>query len=261
MADWVEYIVLCVAAFALVSCEKVADPGPREELSLLFQVVAQQNEQRCYVFRTVDLTYRPVYEPPNSVEYFPVVEAASVHLRDSVGRLYPLTLRTDTIAARGAKKYFATPDSLTIVPGHQYFVAVRSAASAISGATTVPGDFMIKNPTQSDVLHFQNGGVSLDVAWASSRDAAGYLVLVSLFGQTYSGLRGTYIQEFTTRDTVLNRVVNSYISRPDTCTIEVRAYDRNYDNHRFKNAEFAGVQGGYGFFGSAVSRKVTVRVR
>lgn len=145
------------------------------------------------------------------------------------------------------------PDTLQILSGKQYHLKVETDVGNIVGETTVPGKFRIIAPEKGKIL---NKNEPTTIKWSNSIGAHAYIINIKFPAREI---------QITPDSILIYHPLNMYNSFDTTYTIpqftlgeqgkyvvEVMACDDNFKNHLFNGSNISGIEGGYGFFGSAM---------
>lgn len=170
----------------------------------------------------------------------------------------PLQVRDDSTLAwyDGASrpleaKYNYFTDSLAVEPGAEYTLVVERSDMLLQATTRVPRDYALLSVNGGTL---QDAGVPagepLRLTWSKAEGAAVYAVWIEQpAGAPPLGVLAE--QPYLTGDTTA-ALPFSYSQRGRVpVVIEIRAMDQNAYRAATLNDATAGIEGGYGFFGSA----------
>lgn len=160
--------------------------------------------------------------------------------------------------------YTDTAMKIIVLPGRLFLLRARCPdGTAITGQTTVPGDFHIKLPQSGDTLVAAGGFVDTQVRWSKSASAGGYVVEMCSAPQEgdSSLIRGLWHSYAVFGDSCWSEkipVPERYYGR---FTIKVMAFDANYYEHLFGGVAAAGLENAFGVMGSALVRETEVVIQ
>ena len=248
--------IIALASSLVCSCENLNDPGLLNQSSVVCLLVANESPQRFYVYRTASLNENAVGDSKSKFQAF-FIDNASIKVNDVV-KTYNFKIQLDTVNSAMVRSY--TPESLLVVqPSAAYSLLVNSGLGSIQGQTLVPGDFSIVKPINGELLSRIKGKLRPEFSWTRCKYAELYTVKLTQFYST-GAFKYPMTHSFDVLDTTLVLPYELDVYSPDTLYAEIYAFEKNYYRHRFKSVASSGITGGYGYFGSAVLKKVTVFV-
>lgn len=251
----IKLVILITAMTFWVSCTLNNEPGKAEnESSVIFNLVANKNIQKFYLYRTVDLedNARGYHRGINYSEFF--IKNAEVQLEGNDLYYNDFVVVEDDEFSHNKKGFqYRTNDSLAILPRTKYNLLINYDGIEINGRTTTPGDFEIWAPKDNAIIKRTNAeeNVAFDINWNKSNNAKGYII-------TRVDLDDLYSRSFITADTTYYYSGNMV---PGNYRLEILAYDENIDNYLNKDYYKSGLENAYGYFGSSVLKSVEFEVR
>lgn len=246
----------------LIACDTPVESKYTPTLSVQGMLQPFMPTQELYVYQTTSLQNHPV-------------ESDSLLVQDAV---VTLTDQTSEYNYRGVENlqhpyYTLSTDSLDLRPGHRYRLTVKTPELELHGATTIPEQIAITSPKPFSQLP---EGQDVRVKWGIVDYAHGYVL--DIYGTMIASTN--YITgepdtsrilygSFATTDT--SYLLSHFLIHPikpseyadilesrQTALIIVMAVDRNFYLHQFVEVPTAGLDQGYGYFGSATVDTVQV---
>jgi hypothetical protein len=152
--------------------------------------------------------------------------------------------------------------------GNEYNLSIITDKGIITGRTRVPRLFKFTSHPKESVIKYTGETVKVKVAWERSPDASGYIYNVLYPMESYAEDDTIYYYRdsstpLITHDTCFTFNIYSFQlkSGNNEFTIEVRAFDENYDNYYNKAQKSSGLNGAYGVFGSMVLDTIMINVK
>ena len=252
-------LVMSLLIVISYSCTNLNDLGPIDDTSVLCVIVANQDPQRFFIYRTASLNEPDAGFVPFEVKFSQFfIDNASVAVND-VLKAYPFKLQLDTLGGAIVRKSFVPESLLTVQPGGAYSLSVVRGSTVIQGATRVPGNFSIIRPLDGQVFSGLKRKLRIEFAWTSSDNSQCYSVNITQYYRTPLSLI-PQTHSFDVFDTLFTMPYDLDVYSPDSLNLEIYSFDKNYYHHRFKSVARSGITGGYGYFGSAVLKKLVVYV-
>lgn len=265
---FVQVIVWCFCILA--SCQTPAEPEFTREISVAGLLQTFTSQQTIRVYYTTDRLTDPV--PRESL----FVTDARITVSGPDG-IVVFNYVQDSTDIHYPHKYVDHPEALQMIPGAQYTLRVESDAGTVTGTTTIPEPVRIESPVSGSTVH---AGTPVLASWSETSQQA---FIVNLLEPP---LR--YLDQ-SSQDTVVARNISDYGLRTSRMefsgqrfwyhlrqtpgpshlelvesdrryTIKVMALDRNARLHLFDGQDICGIEGGYGYFGSAVADSVDIYV-
>lgn len=231
-----KYCVL-LGLFILLSLNSTCNDNVIDEYEPQLSVFTVFSNTQVVQEIIVDRTYR-IDEPAG-----PVIDDAIVVLSTSG--------RVDTLEfSYSSERYLTAPFNL--MPGDTYDLMVaKDDFDTLHAATTVPAAFTIFFPVFGDTL-------TLEDTISLTRSAGAAIYSLSFIHET-GGFGPFFWYEPNSLDTIVQIPVSRYLDEPceGYFTIYIAAYDSNFYEYYQSEGDSiiqAGVTGGVGLFGSALTR-------
>jgi hypothetical protein len=144
-------------------------------------------------------------------------------------------------------------DSLALQPGREYRLVVEQGGKRVVATTRMPGEFALRSVNGRAAGTSVPRGEPLVLAWSRSEGAALYAVtVVGDAGSSAFSLSGP--APLLTSDTTASLAFTAGSSIVPV-TIEIRAMDSNQYRASAHRDTRAGIEGGYGSFGSVNAKR------
>lgn len=252
-------LLIVALSAGIVSCSDLNAPSPTFEQSVVCNLTAYVTTQRIHLFRITSVDDPgpsfPFFSPStNDARFVPyAIENATVFVEDETQQRVLFDFSSDSLFGAIVGRPYKNRDAFSVQPGGRYVLSAATPFGTITGSTTVPGDFSILSPSNNQVF---SRGATVRIVWTKSSHAFGYHVKA-----TDEDSRSPI-----TTSTLVNDTTYSIRFDPDfrisgAITIQVFAYDKNYDDHRSKVVPRAGITNAYGCFGSSLLQTVRIRVQ
>jgi hypothetical protein len=243
----IKYIFLLSILF--FACDEINPVNNRDNFTFLCVLKNDQVTQRAYIYDVIDLDGTNMNSSGAFVDYARI------------------TIWDGTISSRlRVYNYVYTDNSALhgrILPNKKYDVQIIIDDEIITGSTTTPGEFAINVPTNNTIALDKDAekeyiGSSLvykyRLSWSESANSSHYIV--------YSNIRGSryYINEtIYTADTFVVLDIpevspDPWIGEgsPESAKFIVISVDKNYYDYNILKRDRAGINSGYGVFGSTI---------
>jgi hypothetical protein len=156
-------------------------------------------------------------------------------------------------------KYYTNDGNLFIEPNTVYSIIIESNGQTINGNLKTIGDFEILSIDKND--YEEEWQSIINIKWKHCENAVFYIIKINYFysyifpEDTLEGLRGEYLEMFKPDilKSAYSREIN--ITKPDSLTAEVEAYDQNGYDYYIKKIKKVGIENAYGYLGSSTIRK------
>jgi len=265
---WILFSFLLV----LFSCETVVDSQQyTQKISTVCILRPYLENQRVFVYETtksIPDSLTNISPGKSAAPYF--LESAQVKILYH-NSIIPLHLQKDSYRTQ-ENRYF-TNQNLKIDKGNKYYLEIKYDGIKISGQTNIPEQINISHPADSTILDSK----IFNLKWNKSIGAKKYLIhtiqpavifidnqgnKVDTFRQSGSEYKTNMPKiQLNTLDfsklNIYNESQFDYLNDTLKYQIKVMAIDSNLYNH-FKGAKRAGLNNGYGVFGSAVMDSIDV---
>ena len=249
------------------SCDSVINSHPNDQkISTICILRPHLENQRVFIYETtksIPDSLSSNFGAKSAAQYFLKTAQVKILYRNSS---LPLHLQKDTFRTKEIR-YF-TNQNLKINKGNKYFIEIKYDSRKISGQTYIPEQINITYPNDSTFLKTK----FLNIKWDRTTNAKNYIIktkppslLVNNMTDTMKFNGPTYKTSALEKEidlskiTSLNIDLSNYKFLNDTLRyqIKVMAIDTNLYKH-FKGAKRAGLDTGYGVFGSAVMDSINV---
>jgi hypothetical protein len=229
-------------------------------------LVAHQNKQYVYVYRTASLAEQPIYsfgrpgDTGNYVNFF--IKNADIKVIDSDSATYQFQYHFTALSNGFIDSvYYSNIRDFNIQPNSRYFFDVYLNGDVILGETHTPGDFDIIYPINDQISNLSNGEYVADVIWTNSLNSLGYIIQLTMYSHSLQNTPVKDLYTYTVFDTLFSQQIPIRGDKPDSCVIDIYSFDINYYNHKYENVESSGISGAYGFFGSSILKTVKVKTQ
>lgn len=241
------YVFIALTAFVLQSCENPSENlNEHFNLSLAGILTTDAVMNELFVYKT------EMFSNPVDTNLF--IRDATVNVTDENNNNYAFAYYNEFYLETYMNR------TLRCQPGKKYVVNVKTEFGEITGTTEFPGDFEILNYRDGDSVSWVNNEINIELEWTKSENAYGYIITSRL---EYKGWRGYIFSHSRTQFALQNKCKIKYEHRDDEylgLKITISAYDRNYHLHHFDQYDAAGVEGGYGYLGSATVKSLNLKL-
>ena len=153
-----------------------------------------------------------------------------------------------------------------ILPNKKYDIQIKINDEIITGSTTTPGGFAIHIPINNTIDLDKDAdkeyiGSSLvykyRFSWGESANSSHYIVYLGAIYKNESGSAYSFYQTINTVDTFAVIDIpevhpNAWGHYPESAKIVVVSVDKNYYEYNILKRDRAGLNSGYGVFGSTI---------
>ncbi len=259
-------LTILITALTLISCLNNTAPEFKEEISVF--AVLQQGVDQHYVF--VYKTYADIEDLIEAEELF--IKDAGVTIENSTQSIN-LSYYYDELRYINQSRYIDLEQKVIVKPGEKYTLTVKTGIGLLTGETIVPNPIKLLAPINGST--FKDRSI-LEISWEKDDTVYGYVIKLEGPPYEWEWREGTI---YKGRDSFMfNTTDNSiqipgkyiryyeehwrgqYIETDRRYTIKVMGFDKNFKQHQFDGYPIAGVENGYGVFGSVVIDSVDVFV-
>lgn len=258
--------LIAFAVLVLISCLNTTSPKFKEEISVF--AVLQQGADQHYVF--VYKTYEDIEDLIETEELF--IKDAEVKVESS-SQSIDYSYFYDELQYNAPSRYIDLEQKVIVKPGEKYTLTVKTGIGLLTGETIVPNPIKLLAPINGST--FKDRSI-LEISWEKDDTVYGYVIKLEGPPYEWEWREGTI---YKGRDSFMfNTTDNSiqipgkyiryyeehwrgqYIETDRRYTIKVMGFDKNFKQHQFDGYPIAGVENGYGVFGSVVIDSVDVFV-
>lgn len=258
--------ILSISFIFIFNCKNNSAPKFEEEISVY--VVLEKGLEQHFIF--VYRTFEDVEQLIEAEELF--IKNGEVEIRNS-DSVYKFDYYIDSTNYYTPSRYTNISEKFVIESGETYSLKIETDIGTLKGETTVPNPIRLLTPYPNT---YTTDRTPLEIIWEKDDTAFGYVINLKGPPYNFSWQGKTTVR----RDIHIFNTVNQSIIIPGELirydeqhwngefiederryTLILMGFDENFKHHEFDGYPVAGIENGYGVFGSVVVDSLNIFVR
>jgi hypothetical protein len=251
----IKYFIFLLILLFWIGCEDIPNAQFKQEVSVACVISAHYENQQMYIYYTSESTQNIDNREKLFVKNAHVEIASDNQIVPFKYGIYEVPHYLPEFPPSIFSIYKDYDQKLRVENNKTYTLQVETDAGTVTGSTTVPAPFNILYPEKNSTI---NGEGGIFAKWQKSEGSAMYLI-------EHVSPPDTFISRMTGEQVIRSNVASNWtantsvelesfyrLPKKGKHTLRVIACDINFKRHLLDGVHISGIEGGYGYFGSAV---------